>query len=31
MDMAATTLWRLAQERSGATLSAAEFRRWRQR
>jgi DNA-binding transcriptional regulator YiaG len=31
IDMAATTLWRLAQEQSGATLSAAEFRRWRER
>ena len=30
-DMAATTLWRLAQEQSGATLSATEFRRWRER
>ena len=29
--MAATTLWRLAQEQSGATLSAEEFRRWRKR
>ena len=31
IDMAATTLWRLAQEQSGATLSAEEFRRWRKR
>ena len=31
IDMAATTLWRLAQEQSGATLSAEEFRGWRKR
>ena len=31
VDMAATTLWRLAQEQSGATLSAEEFRGWRKR
>jgi hypothetical protein len=31
MDMAADTLWRLAQEQSGATMSAEAFRSWRQR
>ena len=31
IDMAATTLWRLAQEQSGATLSAEAFRGWRKR
>jgi DNA-binding transcriptional regulator YiaG len=30
IDMAATTLWRLAQEQSGATMSAEAFRRWRE-
>jgi DNA-binding transcriptional regulator YiaG len=30
IDMAATTLWRLAQEQSGATMSADAFRRWRE-
>jgi DNA-binding transcriptional regulator YiaG len=31
IDMAATTLWRLAQEQSGATMSAEAFRHWRER
>jgi len=31
IDMAATTLWRLAQEQSGATITAEAFRRWRER
>jgi hypothetical protein len=31
LDMSADTLWRLAQEQSGVTMSAEEFRRWRQR
>ena len=31
LDMAADTLWRLAQEQSGATLTSAAFRRWRER
>ena len=31
MDMAASTLWRLAQEQSGATITAEAFRRWRER
>ena len=31
IDMAATTLWRLAQEQSGATMSADAFRHWRER
>lgn len=30
MDMAANTLWRLAQEQSGATMTAEAFRRWRE-
>jgi DNA-binding transcriptional regulator YiaG len=30
IDMAASTLWRLAQEQSGATMSAEAFRRWRE-
>lgn len=30
-DMSADTLWRLAQEQSGATMSAEAFRRWRER
>jgi DNA-binding XRE family transcriptional regulator len=29
IDMAADTLWRLAQEQSGDTISAAAFRGWR--
>ena len=31
IDMAADTLWRLAQEQSGATMTADAFRHWRQR
>ncbi|CAJ0864281.1 hypothetical protein AMST5_01658 [freshwater sediment metagenome] len=31
IDMAADTLWRLAQEQAGATLSSEGFRRWRER
>lgn len=31
IDMAAETLWRLAQEQSGATMSPDAFRRWRER
>ena len=31
IDMAAVTLWRLAQEQSGLTLSPEAFRRWRER
>ena len=31
LDMSADTLWRLAQEQSGATMSAEAFRRWRER
>ena len=31
LDMSADTLWRLAQEQSGTTLSAEAFRNWRQR
>lgn len=31
IDMAADTLWRLAQEQQGATLSAEAFRHWRER
>ena len=31
IDMAASTLWRLAQEQSGATMTAAAFRHWRER
>ena len=30
LDMSADTLWRLAQEQSGATMSAEAFRRWRE-
>jgi len=29
--MSNDTLWRLAQEQSGATMTAAAFRHWRQR
>jgi DNA-binding XRE family transcriptional regulator len=29
IDMSADTLWRLAQEQSGATMSAEEFHAWR--
>lgn len=31
IDMSADTLWRLAQEQSGVTLSAEAFREWRER
>jgi DNA-binding XRE family transcriptional regulator len=31
IDVAADTLWRLAQEQSGATMTADAFRRWRER
>ena len=31
IDMAAETLWRLGQERSGATMSPDAFRHWRER
>ena len=31
IDMAAETLWRLAQEQSGATMSPNAFRHWRER
>jgi len=31
IDMAADTLWRLAQEQSGATMTADAFRSWRKR
>ena len=31
IDMAADTLWRLAQEQSGATMTADAFRHWRER
>ncbi len=31
IDISADTLWRLAQEQAGATMTAAEFRRWRER
>jgi hypothetical protein len=31
IDMAAETLWRLAREQSGATMSSEAFRRWRER
>jgi hypothetical protein len=31
IDMAADTLWRLAQEQTGATMTANAFRRWRER
>ena len=31
VDMAADTLWRLAQEQSGATMTAVAFRHWRER
>lgn len=30
LDMSNDTLWRLAQEQSGATMSAQAFRRWRE-
>jgi hypothetical protein len=31
IDMSADTLWRLAQEQSGATMSPIAFRNWRER
>jgi len=31
LDVAAGTLWRLAQEQSGATMTADAFRHWRER
>lgn len=31
IDMSADTLWRLAQEQSGASMSPEDFRRWRER
>jgi len=31
IDMSADTLWRLAQEQTGATMSADAFRHWRER
>ena len=31
IDMSADTLWRLAQEQSGATLSPDDFKQWRER
>ena len=31
IDMAASTLWRLAREQSGATMTADAFRHWRER
>lgn len=31
IDMAADTLWRLAQEQSGFTMSSAAFKKWRER
>jgi DNA-binding XRE family transcriptional regulator len=31
IDMSADTLWQLAQEQSGATMTPEEFRRWRER
>lgn len=31
IDMSADTLWRLAQEQSGVTLSPDDFRQWRER
>src|SRR5260370_5392896 len=31
LDMSNDTLWRLAQQQSGATMSAEGFRHWRQR
>ena len=31
IDMAADTIWRLAQEQTGDTLSSDAFRRWRER
>ena len=31
INMSNDTLWRLAQEQSGATMTAAAFRQWRER
>ncbi len=31
IDMSADTLWRLAQEQTGKTMTPEEFRRWRER
>ena len=31
IDMSADTLWRLAQEQAGATMTPEDFRRWRER
>jgi DNA-binding transcriptional regulator YiaG len=31
IDMAADTLWRLAREQAGTTMSADAFKRWRER
>jgi hypothetical protein len=31
IDMSADTLWRLAQEQAGATMTPADFRHWRER
>ncbi len=31
IDMSADTLWRLAQEQAGVTMTPAEFRHWRER
>jgi hypothetical protein len=31
IDMSADTLWRLAQEQSGSTMTPDEFRHWRER
>jgi DNA-binding XRE family transcriptional regulator len=31
IDMSADTLWRLAQEQAGVTMTAAAFRHWRER
>ena len=31
IDMSADTLWRLAQEQAGETMTPAEFRHWRER
>jgi DNA-binding transcriptional regulator YiaG len=31
IDMSADTLWRLAREQTGVTMSADAFRHWRQR
>lgn len=31
LDMSADTLWRLAREQAGMTMSAADFKKWRER